>query len=226
MDGERPAVVDIGTRIPEFALLRRSEMRSLKDTATMAPRSTSPLPRLAATRRRAGRLPGAKRPEARRSAGDTRALIPSFKVRRAQAADVPSVVGLDERVTGLAKAGYWQDVFERYGKRRVHERMFLVAQQFGANRPAPLLGFVVGEVRAWEFGSAPCGWVLALSVEPRARQRGIGRALIEALAEEFRAAGMTRMRTMVARDNRLHLLFFRSAGMMAGPYLQLEKDLD
>jgi hypothetical protein len=34
------------------------------------------------------------------------------------------------------------------------------------------------------------------------------------------------MRTMVARDNRLHLLFFRSAGMVAGPYLQLEKDLD
>jgi ribosomal protein S18 acetylase RimI-like enzyme len=147
-------------------------------------------------------------------------------VRRARADDIPSVVSLDERVTGLAKPGYWQDVFERYGKRRPHERMFLVAQQPGADRPVPLLGFVVGEMRAWEFGSTPCGWVLALSVEPRARLRGIGRVLLDALAEEFRAAGMTKMRTMVARDNRLHLLFFRSAGMMAGPYLQLEKDLD
>ena len=34
------------------------------------------------------------------------------------------------------------------------------------------------------------------------------------------------MRTMVARDSRLPLLFFRSEGMMAGPYIQLEKDLD
>jgi hypothetical protein len=34
------------------------------------------------------------------------------------------------------------------------------------------------------------------------------------------------MRTMVARDNRLHLLFFRSQGMMAGPYIQLEKEVD
>ena len=140
--------------------------------------------------------------------------------------DVPGVVALDERVTGLAKPGYWQDVFERYGRRRLHERMFLVAQQPCTGRPAPLLGFVVGEVRAWEFGSAPCGWVLVLSVEPRARLHGIGRALLDVLAEEFRAAGMTKMRTMVARDNRLHLLFFRSEGMMAGPYLQLEKDLD
>jgi hypothetical protein len=29
----------------------------------------------------------------------------------------------------------------------------------------------------------------------------------------------------VARDNRLHSLFFRGEGMMAGPYIQLEKDL-
>jgi hypothetical protein len=34
------------------------------------------------------------------------------------------------------------------------------------------------------------------------------------------------MRTMVARDNRLHLMFFRGEGMMAGPYIQLEKDID
>jgi ribosomal protein S18 acetylase RimI-like enzyme len=151
---------------------------------------------------------------------------PGLEVRRARAGDIPSVVSLDERVTGLAKPDYWHDVFERHGKRRLHERMFLIAEQPGAADPAPLLGFVVGEVRAWEFGSAPCGWVFALSVEPRARLRGIGRALLDALAQEFRAAGVTKMRTMVARDNRLHLLFFRSAGMMAGPYLELEKDLD
>ncbi len=89
----------------------------------------------------------------------------------------------------------------------------------------PLLGFIIGEVRAWEFGSAPCGWVLALSVEPRARLRGVGKALFEAIAQEFKRAGVGTMRTMVARDNRLHLSFFRSAGMMAGPYLQLEKEL-
>jgi hypothetical protein len=33
------------------------------------------------------------------------------------------------------------------------------------------------------------------------------------------------MRTMVARDNQLHLLFFRGEGMKAGPYIQLEKEL-
>jgi GNAT superfamily N-acetyltransferase len=135
------------------------------------------------------------------------------------------IIALDERVTGLAKPDYWQDVFVRYGKRRLGERMFLVAAD-RQGPAAPILGFIIGEVRAWEFGSGPCGWVFALSVEPRARLHGIGQALLEALSAEFRKAGVDKMRTMVARGNQLHLLFFRSEGMMAGPYLQLEKNLD
>ena len=158
--------------------------------------------------------------------GDARAVRNPHLVRRAQASDIPRVIALDERVTGLAKPDYWHDVFERYGKRRLSERMFLVAERSGADALPPIVGFVLGEVRAWEFGSAPCGWVVALSVEPRARLRGIGQALLGVLSIEFKKAGVGKMRTMVARDNRLHLLFFRSEGMMAGPYIQLERELD
>jgi len=65
-----------------------------------------------------------------------------------------------------------------------------------------------------------------MSVDPEARLQGIGKALLDAISNEFRNAGVAKMRTMVARDNRLHLLFFRSQEMAAGPYLQLEKELD
>jgi hypothetical protein len=54
----------------------------------------------------------------------------------------------------------------------------------------------------------------------------VGRALLYAISSEFKKAGVSKMRTMVARDARLPMLFFRSEGMMAGPYIQLEKDLD
>ncbi len=72
----------------------------------------------------------------------------------------------------------------------------------------------------------PLRLVIALSVEPEARLHGIGEALFEAISAEFKNAGVTKMRTMVARGNRLPLMFFRGEGMMAGPYIQLEKDLD
>lgn len=144
-------------------------------------------------------------------------------VRRVQAGDLPQVIGLDTRVTKLAKNEYWVDVFKRYGRQRLHERFFLVAENRVDRR---VLGFIVGEIRAWEFGSTPCGWVFALSVDPDIRLQNVGTALLDAISAEFKRGGVSKMRTMVARDAQLPMLFFRSEGMMAGPYLQLEKDLD
>jgi GNAT superfamily N-acetyltransferase len=136
--------------------------------------------------------------------------------------DLDGVIALDQGVTGLAKRAYWREVIGRYGQDRRDERFFLVAEA----QDQKVIGFIFGEIRAWEFGSAPCGWVLALSVAPDARLHGVGEALFEAISAEFKKAGVDKMRTMVARDNRLHLLFFRGEGMMAGPYIELEKDLD
>jgi ribosomal protein S18 acetylase RimI-like enzyme len=149
------------------------------------------------------------------------------RIRRARASDIALVIDLDARITRIAKPDYWRDIFERYGSRRLDERFLLVAvADDAAAGGAPLLGYIIGEVRAWEFGSEPCGWVFAFSVDPRAREQHIGEQLFEAISREFRAAGVHIMRTMVARDNQLHLAFFRSEGMMAGRYIQLEKELD
>lgn len=153
-------------------------------------------------------------------------VSPAVRVRRVKPADIAHVIALDTRVTKIAKAEYWNDIFSRYGKQRSDERFFLVAESGVERSGAAFLGFIIGEVRAWEFGSSPCGWVFALSVEPKARLHGIGSALLDAMAGEFKKAGVSKMRTMVARDGHLPLLFFRSEGMIAGPYTQLEKDLE
>ena len=147
-------------------------------------------------------------------------------VRRVRSADIPQIIALDARITKLAKAEYWSDVFHRYGKRRLQQRFFLVAESRAGQAGTHVVGFIIGEIRAWEFGSSPCGWVFALSVEPEMRLRNVGTALFEAIADEFKKAGVNRMRTMVARDAFLPMMFFRGEGMMAGPYIQLEKELD
>lgn len=147
-------------------------------------------------------------------------------IRRVRAVDLDEIIALDAKVTGLAKPDYWQEIFKRFGEGQPVDRIFLVA---GSARPtgrARLLGFIVGELRAWEFGSAPCGWIFALSVDSDARLHGVGEALFEAISVEFRSIGVSKLRTMVARDSLLNLMFFRAEGMMAGPYVQLEKDLD
>ena len=157
-------------------------------------------------------------PEARRRS--PAAAAEAVAVRPVRAADLDAVIAIDTRVTGIAKRAYWQGIYRRYGASRDAGRQFLVAAAGD-----DVLGFVIGEVRDWEFGSPPCGWVFAINVHPDARQHGVGARLLAAICAGFRRAGVTKVRTMLARDNRLILSFFRSQGMMAGPFIPLELDL-
>jgi GNAT superfamily N-acetyltransferase len=142
-------------------------------------------------------------------------------VRPVEVRDLDAVIALDAAVTGLAKPDYWYEVFHRYGTRGRQQRFFLVAEV-----ESEIQGFVIGEVRDWEFGSPPCGWVFGINVRPDARLGGIGARLLEAIVEAFRRAGVTKVRTLLARDNNLVLSFFRSQGMTAAPFIPLELDLE
>ncbi|MCC6212889.1 MAG: GNAT family N-acetyltransferase [Burkholderiales bacterium] len=144
-----------------------------------------------------------------------------MRVRAARPRDLAQVVAIDAEITRLPKARYWAGIFRRYGNGRRHKRFFLVADS-----GRRVEGFVIGEVRDWEFGSPPCGWVFAIDVRPGARQTGIGSRLLEAICEDFRAHGVDTVRTMLARDNQLILAFFRSQGMMAAPFIPLELRLE
>jgi ribosomal protein S18 acetylase RimI-like enzyme len=141
-------------------------------------------------------------------------------IRAAEAADVPAVSRLDSRITGMAKADYWTDMFARYGNRS--DRFFLIAE----DSEGGVVGFIIGEVRAWEFGSPPSGWIFALGVDPKARLKKIGSRLFQAICACLAASGVDTVRTMLARDDELNMAFFRSQGMMGGPFIQLEMSLD
>ncbi len=126
--------------------------------------------------------------------------------------------------TGLSKPEYWHGLFSEEMSPEHSRRFFLVAENSSA--PANgMLGFIIGEARAWEFGSPPCGWVFAISVDPDARLDGVGSRLLEEISVRFKEAGVDKMRTMLSHENHLLMSFFRSHGMMAGPYIELEKDL-
>lgn len=149
-----------------------------------------------------------------------RAAPAAPRVRPARAADLPEVIGLDATVTGLHKADYWQRVYRRYGVAGQGVRHFLVAEYGGR-----VVGFIIGEVRDWEFGSPPCGWVFAIDVEPRVRQKGVGTLLLGAIRERFERVGVRKLRTMLANDNPLILSFFRSQGLRAGRLIPLELEI-
>lgn len=142
-------------------------------------------------------------------------------IRPVRRSDLEAVIAIDTQVTGLEKRDYWRSVYRRYGEAAsTPGAQFLVAEAEGE-----VVGFVIGEVRDWEFGAPPCGWVFAIDVRPDARQAGVGTRLLQSILAGFRRAGVRKVRTMLASDNTLILSFFRSQGMMAGRFIPLEMDL-
>ena len=77
-----------------------------------------------------------------------------ISIRDAIASDLDAVISLDQWAPQEEKPDYWSNVFDHYVRRDKNDRLFLVAES--NNR---VVGFIIGEVRAWEFGSPPCGWV-------------------------------------------------------------------
>jgi ribosomal protein S18 acetylase RimI-like enzyme len=148
-------------------------------------------------------------------------ISPPASVREAAPNDLAALVSLDEVTSGLAKPDYWRDLFARYVEDAASGRYVLVAESEGR-----VIGFVTGAVRAWEFGSPPSGWIFGIGVAPERREHGIGRTLVQELCRRFRAAGVDTVRTSVSRSDTLNLAFFRSFGLTAGAYVQLEMALD
>lgn len=146
-------------------------------------------------------------------------LMQVKKIRKARRADLAQVVAIDARITGIRKPAYWAGILRRYGGREPG-RYFLVLTE-----GTKVQGYIVGEIRDWEFGSPPCGWVFGIGVRPDARLRGAGTRLLDAVCEAFRARGVSTVRTLLARDNALVLAFFRSQGLMAAPFIALETSL-
>lgn len=144
--------------------------------------------------------------------------VPAVRVAPLARRHLDAVVRLDRVHTGRAKPRYWKQVFREFlAPRSDRARVGLAAELDGR-----LVGFVLGEVRAFEFGSEPCGWILEIGVDPAFARTGIASALLHEACRRLRASGVATIRTMVRRNDVPVLTFFRTNRFAGGPYVQLE----
>lgn len=142
-------------------------------------------------------------------------------IRNAVPTDLDAIIEIDDVGPKEEKPAYWRGIFAHYGSGEKKDRIFLVAEAGG-----DIVGFIAGEVRAWEFGSAPCGWCFALAVSPEMRGAGIAKRMFDEICRRMKAAGVTTVRTMVDRNNKVTLSFFRSRGLRSGRYIELEREIE
>jgi len=141
------------------------------------------------------------------------------KIRKLVPGDLAEVARIDALHTGAQKRAYWDEVFDKLVRMR-GDQVAIAAEENGH-----LVGYVLGEVRAFEFGSEPCGWVFAVGVEPGGMRRGVASQLLDAAMERFKKLGVARVRTMVRRTDVPVMAFFRARGFEGGSFVQLEREL-
>jgi len=96
----------------------------------------------------------------------------------------------------------------------------------GAEIDKKLVGFVIGDVRRWEFGrSEMTGWILILGVDPEYQGMGVGRKLGSTLLEHFRKKNVRKIQTLVEWHDGELISYFKSLGFSLLQMLPLEKQL-
>lgn len=141
------------------------------------------------------------------------------RVRPLTELDITGVVKIDEKVTGNYRPDDWE--------RRV---AYYIRRDPDASRVAEcegrVVGFMLGEIRAGEFGlEEPTGWIEAMGVDPSFQGKAVGRRLAEALFAHFREAGARKARTIVETSSPDIVAFFEAVGFVPAPLKPLEREL-
>ncbi len=96
----------------------------------------------------------------------------------------------------------------------------------GAEIDGKLVGFIISEIRRWEFGrGGMTGWILILGVDREYQGMGVGHKLSSTLLDHFRKKNITKIRTMVEWHEGELISYFKSLGFEMLGMLPLEKEI-
>lgn len=138
--------------------------------------------------------------------------------------DLEALLSIEQRIE--EERGIAERERLSYLEETAHHRIEQGQPCLGAEVNGRLMGFVLGEVRSWEFGSGErTGWIEVVGVDPEFWGLGIGRRLGEALLEQFSEKGVVRVRTLVDSYSGELIAYFRSLGFQILNMLPLEKRL-
>ena len=145
-----------------------------------------------------------------------------FTIRKTAPDDTSAISDIDAIHTGECKPEYWQNRLKPLFQKTDGEDFAL---GFVATDSGRVIGYILAEGRAWEFGSPLCGWIVAIGVHPDFGRRGVALALCRQVCLKFKEMNIFTVRTMVRKDDVNVLSFFRASGFRAGPFIELELEM-
>ncbi len=140
----------------------------------------------------------------------------SVTVRRMRVQDAEAVLRINDRITGRSGEAQWESkIIDDINRNPLG---CLVAEEGGE-----VVGFIIGDIRGWDFAIPKSGWIEIVGVDPRHQGKGVARALIGKLHGYFMNHNVERIMTMVNWNDGGLVGFFRSLGFERSEFIILEK---
>lgn len=145
-------------------------------------------------------------------------MIEQLTIRDMRKEDIETIVDIDRRIVGKARAVSWQNQVETY----LGSVPFkcLVGEIEG-----DVVGFLLGDIRGWELGMTPTGWLEVIGVSPEHQGNGIGRKLVAAFMDYCRSSRVKSVHALVRADDKRLTHFLEAAGFRRGNLLDLEQEV-
>ncbi|MEK6911522.1 MAG: GNAT family N-acetyltransferase [Candidatus Thermoplasmatota archaeon] len=143
------------------------------------------------------------------------------RIRPLEEKDIPRAVEIESAILGSKRSATLRGSLTAY-LAKGDRNACLAAEMDGT-----LVGFLIGEVRTWDFGEdQEVGWIKIVGIDPAHQGKGIGKALGEALLKYFQEREIRTVRTAVDWDAADMIAYFRSLGFERSGHIGLEKELD
>ncbi|MDH3443021.1 MAG: GNAT family N-acetyltransferase [Deltaproteobacteria bacterium] len=139
-------------------------------------------------------------------------------VRNLEKRDLPAIIDMEERQTGVARRRYWEERIEMSEAIRPHWASLVAELE---NR---VVGFILGRAGELEFGlPGTVAWIEMIGVDPPHRRRGVAEALVEKFTESAEDHGIQTVFTLIASDGTELQHFFARRGYVQGKMLHYQK---
>ncbi|MBI4286813.1 MAG: GNAT family N-acetyltransferase [Chloroflexi bacterium] len=138
------------------------------------------------------------------------------RIRKMLPEDVSRILEIDLRLVGKERSPSWPQRVTRYLE-MYYPPLCHVAETNGR-----IVGFILGDIRGWEYALAPSGWIDIMGVAPDFQGSGIGKKLLKAFADECRERKMKTHIMVREADERLQR-FLSEAGFNRGTLIEYEK---
>ncbi len=148
------------------------------------------------------------------------AALPTNEIRALNAGDLERVITIDRAHSGRSRRHFFE---KRFAAAAAHPGDFV---HLGVVRGGTLRGFAIARFLRGEFGRESTNAVLdAIAVEVESQELGVGHALMQALVEKFRRAGVRTLQSQTEWKNVGLLRFFGASGFELAPRLILDRSV-